>query len=102
MPTPAEQLEQALGHTRAMLAAAEEGEWEHLARLQIEREPLLEQALADPASLGEAERALGAQVLQLNQELAAVAESARASQGDATRQVVRGRRAVRAYTRNES
>jgi len=84
-----------------MLAAAEEGEWEHLARLQLDREPLLEQALADPASLGEDERALGAQVLELNQKLASIAESARASQGEASRQLVRGRRAVRAYNRHE-
>jgi hypothetical protein len=41
-------LEQVVGLSRAMLAAAGEGDWEALARLQDERERLLEQAPAAP------------------------------------------------------
>ena len=41
-------LDQAVGLSRAMLAAAGEGDWEALARLQDERERLLEQGPAGP------------------------------------------------------
>ena len=101
MSTPAEQLERALDLTHQMLTAAEAEEWETLARIQAEREPLIREALADPASLGTAESRLGDDLLALNQRVASLAGTARTAQGEASRQMARGRRAVRAYNRHE-
>ncbi|WNL47256.1 flagellar protein FliT [Dyella sp. BiH032] len=61
-------LEQAVGLSRAMLAAAGEGDWEALARLQDERERLLE--LAPPAGPGD-EAVLGT-LIDCNRQLCEV------------------------------
>lgn len=99
MPTPAEQLTRALAQTRDMLAAVGAGEWDTLTRLQAERDPLIREALATPETLGPAEQALAEELLALNRQLEDQTRQALDTQGDATREIMRGRRAMDAYGR---
>lgn len=88
-------LDQALGLSRAMLAAAGEGDWESLARLQDERERLLQDA---PAAGPGDEVALGA-LIDCNQRLCEAVERERDKVAREW-QAAQGRsQAIAAYTR---
>ena len=87
--------------TRALLAAAESGEWDTAAMLEEERRPLLYRVFGEVAFGTHAQHlALLNTILSADREIMELAQQRHEELGSLLRQVGQGRTALRAYESN--
>lgn len=88
-------LEQAFGLTHAMLAAAQAADWDLLARLEIERHPLIMQQ----HPLNDHTRQQMADILALGKQIATLVDAARRTAGDDWQRESGRAQAIAAYAK---